>query len=76
MDMLMTDGLVEMDRDEMISIEGGVLGVDDLIVLGVCVGVVAIVGWWAYNRNQTTVKVAPNENPEPDFGPLTITRSR
>lgn len=76
MDMLMTDGLVEMDRDEMLGIEGGVLGVDDLIVIGVCVGVVAIVGWWAYNRNQTSVKVAPTEDPVPDFGPLTLTSGK
>lgn len=73
MDMLMTDGLVEMDRDEMISIEGGVVGVDDLIVIGVCVGVVAIVGWWAYNRNQASEPVAPTEDPEPNFGHYTFT---
>ena len=73
MDMLMTDGLVEMGRDEMVSIEGGVVGLDDLIVIGVCVGVVAIVSWWAYDRHQASEKAAPPEDPNPNFGHRTFT---
>lgn len=70
-----TDGMVELGREEAEQVMGGVVGVDDIIIIGVCVGVVAIVAWWAYDRHQSS-KTPPAPDPNPNFGHHSFTLGR